>query len=164
MVRTVLFLFMLAGGRWSFAQPQNPSPAAQDVFASIPDDQRQGFQSALASIVSLEQSGDWGQVYDRFYLNDKGLTRERFVYMRHRLHVVAFAPIQIYYSSPTQRWMVIGCAEFKPPLPLLGKRSGGVVTDFGARYGPDGWRFDAPPAITVYKDPPSGLRSCAVSK
>jgi hypothetical protein len=145
----------------SSALPQDAPGTPQQVYAAVPEADRQELRTALEALLALEKSGDWGAVYDQFYLNDTGLTKKQFIDKRHRLKVAVFVPKQIYYVPPSQTWVVSGCAVFSPPLSLLGGRSGGFTSDFAAKHTANGWRFDAPPALTIYKETPT-VRSCAV--
>jgi hypothetical protein len=161
-IQVLAFAFLLASGQSSAAPQVEPKMSPQQVYAAVSDADRQELRTAVETLLALEKSGDWGAVYDQFYLNDGGLTRKQFIDKRHRLHIAAFVPKQIYYVPPSQNWVVCGCAVFSPPLPLLGGRRGGFISSFTARRTQSGWRFDAPPALTIYKDAPSGVRSCAV--
>jgi hypothetical protein len=136
--------------------------ATPQVYAAIPETDRQDFRTAMEGLVALEKSGNWGEVYERFYLNDRGMTKAQFTKKRGALRVVAFIPQQIYYVPPAAAWMVSGCAVFSPPLPLLDHHSGGFVSSFTAKHTANGWRFDAPPAISIFEDRP-GTRSCSVT-
>jgi hypothetical protein len=162
MVPMFLAFWIFVVGQSSPAPLQKPDSTVEDVYARVPEGERQEFRAAVESLLALEKSGNWGKVYDRFYLNDKGLTKKQFIDKRGRLQVVVFVPAKIYYVPPSQAWFVSGCAEFSPPPHLLAKRSGGVISDFAARHTASGWRFDAPPAITIYEDSPSGARPCTV--
>ena len=160
-IRVLVFASLLAVGQ-SSAAPQDAPRTSQQVYAAVPEADRQEFRAAVKALLALEKSGDWGAVYDQFYLNDGGLTKKQFIENRHHLQIAVFVPQQIYFVPPSEKWVVSGCAVFSPPLALLGGRRGGFVTDFAAKHTADGWRFDAPPALTIYKDAPSGVRSCAV--
>lgn len=142
----------------------NTLRTSHDVYAVIPQTERQEFRTALDNLIALEKTGAWGNVYDQLYLNDQGETKEHFVHKREHLQVRSFVPIKIYYVPPFQAWVVSGCAVFSPPLPLLKTMSGGVISDFAAKHTARGWRFEAPPAVTIYKDSPSGPRSCTVTE
>ena len=162
-VLTLVLLFTL--GQFRAASQGKPEMAisSQQVYAAVPDADRQEFRTALEALIALEKSGDWGEVYERFFSNDRGMTKEQFIKQRGKLRITAFAPKQIYYVPPSESWVVSGCAEFSPPLPLMGKKRGGFVSSFTARHTANGWRFDAPPAITIYKETPT-VRSCAVDQ
>ena len=144
----------------STGQVSAPHPDA-DGYAHIPKVERHEFQTALEALVALERLGKWDDVYDRFYLNETGLTKKEFVDKRRKLEV-AFAPMQISYVPPKEGWLVSGCAVFSPPSPLLKGKSGGVISDFAAKRTATGWRFEAPPAITLFEDSSGSMRSCAV--
>lgn len=159
-IRVLVFASLFFLGQ-SSAAPQDAPRTPQQAYAAVPEADRQELRAALETLLALEKSGDWGSVYDQFYLNDMGLTKKQFIDKRHRLKVAAFVPMQIYYVPPNQTWVVSGCAVFSPPLPLLGGRSGGFTSDFAAKHTANGWRFDAPPALTIYKDAPT-VRSCTV--
>jgi hypothetical protein len=162
-IRVLAFSSLLVLGQ-SSATPQDAPKTSQQLYAAVPEADRQELRTALETLLALEKSGDWGAVYDQFYVNDGGLTKKQFINERHRLHVVAFVPQQIYFVPPSEKWVVSGCAVFSPPPTLLGGRRGGVVTDFAAKHTADGWRFEAPPAITVYKDATGSVRSCTVGE
>jgi|HubBroStandDraft_1064217.scaffolds.fasta_scaffold00930_18 hypothetical protein len=142
---------------------QNTAPG-DEIYVSVPESQRQQFKTALENLITLEHSGNWGEIYDKFYLNETASTKDQFVEKRHRQRVVTFVPQKIYYVPPTQSWTVSGCALFSPRPAVFGKGSDGLISDFSAKHTQTGWRFDAPPAITIYKDQPAGARSCSVDQ
>ena len=115
-----------------------------DVSASLPDSQRENFRNALGSMVDLEVSGDWASVYDRFYDNEQGLTKEAFVKQRHHLQVLGFVPISATYIPPSELWWIKGCAEFSPPML---RHKDGIVSAIQAKLIDGKWRFSAPSAI-----------------
>ena len=164
MIPLLFSFWMLVVGQSTITPLHESAPTVQDVYARVPEAERQEFRAALESLGALEKSGKWGEVYDRFYLNDKELTREQFVHNERRLRSVVFLAQQIYYVPPAQTWIVSGCAMFSPPLSLLGKKiDGGVISDFSAKRTTGGWRFEAPPAITIHEDSPA-VRSCTVGR
>jgi hypothetical protein len=122
------------------AQKEWPS----DVFARLPEPQRAGCRNALRAMINLETSGDWARVYDQFYDDVQGLTKEAFVKQRHHLRVLAFVPTLVTYIPPSEVWAIEGCTVFSPPL--LGHKDGIVSVIHGKLI--DGkWRLSAPPAI-----------------
>jgi hypothetical protein len=158
----LLSFWMLIVGQSTVAPLKNPESIVQDVYSPVPESERQEFRTAVESLLALEKTGDWGEVYDRLYLNDRGLSKKQFVDQRNHLQVVAFVPRQISHIPPSQDWMVSGCAVFSPPPHLLGKRTSGVISDFDAKRSASGWRFGAPPAITLYEISSGSVRSCTV--
>lgn len=158
MAPMLLLIWLLVAGEPPAVSLQNPEPVVEDIYAPLPEAERQDFRAALDSLIALEKAAN---IYDRFLLNDQRLTKREFLDKRHHLQIV-FVPRRISYVPPSQTWVVSGCAVFSPSLPLLGKRSGGVVSDFAARRTTSGWRFDSPPAITIYDDSSSSVRSCTV--
>lgn len=161
MIPMLLSLWMLAAVQSTAPPSQNPNQSFQDVYAPVPEADRPEFRAALEALVALEKSGDWGKIYDRFYLNDSGQTRKQFV-KRHHLQVAVFIPKQIYYISGDETWIVSGCAVYSPPMPLQGKRRGGMVSDFAAKHTSSGWRFEAPPGVSISKDSSGGVHFCNV--
>jgi hypothetical protein len=143
--------------------PQNPTAGVSDLYVRLPEGERHNFQTALEALIPLEKAGNWGDLFDRFYLNDKGLTKKQFIDQEHRLRSVVFVPAAIYYVPVDQTWIVSGCALFSPPPTFLGKNKGAWISEFGARRTSDGWRFDVPPAIKGFDDANS-LRPCDVAK
>lgn len=159
MTSGLLFLWILLIVQ-SAVPTVNTDRTNHDVYTVIPQAERQEFRTAVDNLIALEKAGTWGDVYDQFYLNDQGETKEHFVHQRDHLQVRSFLPIKIYYVPPFQAWVISGCAVFSPPLPLLKTMSSGVISDVTAKHTARGWRFDAPPAVTIYRDSTKGPRPC----
>jgi hypothetical protein len=109
-------------------------------------------------MIDREISSDWADVYERFYFNERGLTKETFVNQRRHLEVLAFVPTSVTYIPPSEVWEIKGCALFSPPLL---KHKGGIVSAIYGKLTDGKWRFSAPPAITPDDD--GRVRDCSVA-
>jgi hypothetical protein len=161
MIPVLVLAWLLSGGQISRPRATYQTRAkTQHLYAAVPEAERESLRVALDGVIALEKSGKWDEVYEWFD-NDRGLTKEQFVQKRRGSKLIDFVTERIYYVPPDSAWVVSGCAVFSPPPPLPGRSSGGVVSNFTARRTGNGWRFGAPPAITIEKDSPGGTRGCA---
>ncbi|HTS13254.1 MAG TPA: hypothetical protein VMH00_14150 [Candidatus Limnocylindrales bacterium] len=152
----LLPLTLLVFGNVTYSPAKTSSRSDQNIYAQIPESHREEFRAALERVLALEKTGKWGEVYDRFYLNDRRVPRSKFTMDRRNLKVVAFRVKQINWVPPIEAWVISGCAFLSPPPSVPGLEEGrqGVISDFQAKRTAKGWRFDAPPAIIMFCEPP----------
>jgi hypothetical protein len=154
---------MLALGQ-SNVVPQGPKETPpQQLYAAIPKDQQQGLQRALETLLALEKSGNWGEVYTWLFSDQDGgrvQTKEEFLSKMQHMRSVVFVPKQIVYIPPIGHWFVTGCVIYSPPLRQFKQNTGGFFAGFGAIHNAQGWQFEAPPGILPSKDFAGGTGNC----